>query len=57
LSQFIFECASAGHVRTAGTFDEWVPRKMNPMDYTIENVRWNIMRYVMEQRYPDPDCD
>ncbi|MFS8037429.1 hypothetical protein ACI7BZ_10775 [Xanthobacter sp. AM11] len=46
-----------GHVRIAGTLSEWAPRKMNPMDYTIENVWWNIMRYVIEQRYPDPDFD
>ena len=41
----------------AGILDEWAPRKINPIDYTIENVWWNIMRYVIEERYPDPDFD
>ncbi|MEO1985129.1 MAG: hypothetical protein ABGX47_00515 [Martelella sp.] len=51
------EIKARGHVRMARILDEWVPRKMNPMDYTIENVWWNVMRYVIEQRYPDPDFD
>ena len=48
---------AAGHVRMAGILDEWAPRKINPIDYTIENVWWNIMRYVIEERYPDPEFD
>ncbi|WP_225130970.1 MULTISPECIES: hypothetical protein [Bradyrhizobium] len=51
------EIKAPGHVRIATTLSDLVPRKMNPMDYTIENVWWNIMRYVIEQRYPDPDFD
>ena len=30
---------------------------MKPMDYTIENVWWNIMRNVIEEHYPDPNFD
>ncbi|MER8808265.1 hypothetical protein [Mesorhizobium australicum] len=51
------EVKTPGHVRMARILDEWAPRKMNPMDYTIENVWWNIMRYVIEERYPDPNFD
>lgn len=46
-----------GHVRMASTLDDWAPRKMKPIDYAIENVWWNIMRHVIEERYPDPDFD
>ncbi|MHC4047563.1 hypothetical protein [Bradyrhizobium sp. 23AC] len=46
-----------GHVRMASALDDWAPRKMKPMDYTIENVWWNIMRNVIEERYPDPNFD
>lgn len=48
---------ASGHVRMASIFDEWAPRKVNPTDYAIENVWWNIMRFVIEERYPDPDFD
>lgn len=51
------EIKASGHVRMARIFDEWAPRKMNPTDYTIENLWWNIMRFVIEERYPDPDFD
>jgi hypothetical protein len=48
---------ASGHVRMACILDEWAPRKINLTDYTIENLWWNIMRYVIEERYPDPDFD
>lgn len=46
---------ASGHVRMERIFDAWVPRKMNQMDYTMKNLWWNIMRFVIEERYPDPD--
>ncbi|GAB9248891.1 hypothetical protein BDS110ZK12_78300 [Bradyrhizobium diazoefficiens] len=51
------EIKTPGHVRMASSLGEWVPRKIKPMDYTIENVWWNVMRYVIEERYPDPHFD
>lgn len=48
---------ASGHVRMTRILDERAPRKMDPMAYTIENVWWNVMRYVIEQRYPDPDFE
>lgn len=51
------EIKTPGCVRMAGTLNDWAPRKVKPLDYTIENVWWNMMRYVVEQRYPDPDFD
>lgn len=51
------EIETPGRVRMARTLDDWAPREINPIDYTIENVWWNVMRYVIEKRYPDPDFD
>jgi len=49
------EIKTPGRVRMARNLDDWAPRKVKPIDYTIENVWWNMMRYVIEERYPDPD--
>jgi hypothetical protein len=46
-----------GRVRAARRLDDWAPRKMKPIDYTIENVWWSVMQHVINERYPDPDFD
>lgn len=49
------EIKAPGKVRMARDVSDWAPRKVKLVDYTIENVWWNVMRYVIEVRYPDPD--
>jgi hypothetical protein len=45
-----------GHVHySVRVFHALSPRRTRPIDHAIENVWWNVMRRVIESRYPDPD--
>jgi hypothetical protein len=49
------EIKAPGKVLMARDVSEWAPRKVKQVDYAIDGVWWNVMRYVVEVRYPDPD--
>jgi hypothetical protein len=44
-----------GRIRVARAFDDLAPRNTKPIDYTIDNVWWKVMRDIIEDRYPDPE--
>ena len=46
-----------GRVRETRRLDDWAPRKMKPIDYTIESLWWTVMGHVIEALYPDPNAE
>lgn len=46
-----------GQVCVSRSLDSYTPRRTAPTRYTIENLWWQIMRYVIDERYPDPDLE
>jgi hypothetical protein len=44
-----------GYIRVWRGIDGYRPRRTRPVDYLIDNLWWQAMRYVIEERYPDED--